>query len=132
MAPGGTEYIALGERTPSARHFHHISWWSHTCLTDERASYEDERIVIRNLPIDKPYKIGIDYPAEPVRYVNNGVAFEKCYEFKEGETYPDGDVSYETFFCRHMTEIESLSPLYTVRPGEYAEHTETWNLYRIK
>ncbi len=132
MAPGGTEYIPLGERKSSASPFHHISWWYHTCLGDERADYEEERIVIRHLPIDKRYKIGVDHPAEPIRYINKGVVFEKSYDFKKDAVYPDGNVSYETFFCRHMTEIESLSPLYTIAPTESAEHTETWKLYRVQ
>ena len=72
------------------------------------------------------------HPAGAVRYCNRGVIFEKRYDFKETALYPDGDVSFETFFCRHMAEIESLSPLYTVAPGESAEHTETWKLYRAQ
>lgn len=130
MAPGGVEYIPLGEPRVSPSHWCRISWWYHTSLGDERATYERERIVIKHLPIDDRYKIGVGNPAGPVRYVNRGVVFEKSYDFKEGATYPDGDVSYETFFCRHMAEVESLSPLYTIAPGERAEHRETWTLYR--
>ena len=100
-------------------------------MGDERATYEKEQIVIRHLPIDKRYKIGVGHPAGPVRYVNRGVAFEKSYELKQDVVYPDGDVSFETFFCRHMAEVESLSPLCTVAPGESVEHQETWKLYRV-
>lgn len=129
MAPGGVEYIPLGEPCVSPSHWRRISWWFHTSLGDERATYEKERIVIRHLPIDDRYKIGVGNPAGPVRYINRGVVFEKSYDFKEGAVYPDGDVSYETFFCRHMAEVESLSPLYTLAPGESCEHRETLRLY---
>ncbi|MBR3895299.1 MAG: hypothetical protein IKJ35_09195 [Clostridia bacterium] len=132
MAPGGTEDIPLGQREGGMSHWHRISWWDHTSLGDERATYEKERIVIRHLPIDKRYKIGVGHPAGPVRYVNRGVIFEKSYDFKKEAVYPDGDVSFESFFCRHMAEIESLSPLYTVAPGESAEHQETWKLFRAE
>ena len=131
MAPGGIEYIPLGQREGGMSHWHRVSWWDHTCLGDERATYEKEQIVIRHLPIDKRYKIGVGHPAGPVRYVNRGVAFEKSYDLKQDVVYPDGDVSFETFFCRHMAEVESLSPLCTVAPGESAEHQETWKLYRV-
>ena len=113
-------------------HWNRVSWWDHTSLGDERATYEKEQIIIRHLPIDKPYKIGVGCPKGPVRYINGSVIFEKSYDFKNDVTYPDGDVSFETFFCRHMAEIESLSPLYTVAPGESAEHQETWKLYRVE
>ena len=132
MEKGGTEYIPLGQRAGGMSPWHHISWWDHTSLGDERATYEKEQIIIRHLPIDKPYKIGVGCPKGPVRYINGSVIFEKSYDFKNDVTYPDGEVSFETFFCRHMAEIESLSPLYTVAPGESAEHQETWKLYRVE
>ena len=131
MAPGGTEYIPLGQREGGMSHWHRISWWDHTCLGDERVTYEQDMIKIQHLPIDKRYKIGVGHPSEPVRYVNKQVVFEKNYNFSSDAVYPDGDVSFETFFCLHMAEIESLSPLYTIAPGESAEHKETWKLYRV-
>ena len=111
-------------------HWHRISWWDHTCLGDERATYEKEQITLRHLPIDKRYKIGVGHPAGPVRYENKGGAFEKQYDLVSNGVYPDGDVSFETFFCRHMAEVESVSPLYTLAPGAQAEHRETWKLYK--
>ena len=131
VAPGGIEYIPLGKNREETGFYSQITWWFHTSLGDERASYEKERIIIRHLPIDKPYKIGVGHPFGPVRYERNGVAFEKSYVIDKTATYSDGGVSYETFFCMHMAEIESLSPLYNIAPNGSAEHTETWNLLRV-
>ena len=131
VAPGGIEYIPLGKNREEIGSFSQISWWFHTSLADERASYGKEQIVIRHLPIDKPYKIGLAHPFGPVRYERNGVAFEKTYLIDRNAVYPDGGVSYETFFCMHMAEIESLSPVYTLAPSDSAEHKETWKLYRV-
>lgn len=131
VAPGGTEYIPLGHREGGFNHWHRISWWDHTCLGDRRAVYEKEGIKINHLPMDKRYKIGVAHPTGPVQYENNGIVFEKSYSFNCDAKYPDGDVSFETFFCYHMAEIESLSPLYTIAPNEYAEHKEMWKLCRV-
>ena len=131
VAPGGTEYISLGHQEGSPKPWHRISWWDHTCLGDVRAKYEKEEIIIQHLPIDDRYKIGLAHPVGPVKYINQGIVFEKEYEFHPEMTYPDGDVSFETFFCRYMAEIESLSPLYTLAHGESAEHTETWRLRKL-
>jgi len=131
MAPGGTEYIPLGHREGEMSHWHRISWWDHTCLGDERVIYEKERIQIRQLPIQKPYKIGVGHPDGSVQYINNHAIFEKTYDINMNAVYPDGNVSFETYFCQHMAEIESLSPLYTINPGETAEHQELWTLYKV-
>ena len=131
MAPGGTEYIPLGSQEGEMSHWHRLSWWDHTCLGDERVTYEKEQIRIQHLPMEKKYKIGVGHPEGPVRYVNNHIIFEKSYDVKSQDLYPDGNVSFETFFCFQMAEIESLSPLCTILPGEQAEHKETWKLYRV-
>ena len=131
VAPGGTEYISLGRQEGSMSHWHRISWWDHTCLGDVRATYKKDEIRIEHLPIDEKYKIGVAHPVQPIRYINNGIVFEKEYELQPDQIYPDGNVSFETFFCRHMAEIESLSPLYNLAPGESAEHKEIWRLNKM-
>lgn len=47
-----------------------------------------------------------------------------------GSEYPDGNVSYEPFLCKHMVEIESLSSCMGILPGECVEHREIWELRR--
>mgnify|MGYP003412693053 CR=1 FL=1 len=37
-------------------------------------------------------------------------------------------MSYETYLCDQMVEIESLSVLYDVKPGQTIGHTEVWKL----
>ena len=130
MAPGGTEVIPLGHQEDKMSHWHRISWWDNTCLGDERVTYEKERIIIRHYPIDKQYKIGVGHPDGPICYANHGVVFEKTYDVNQDSVYPDGNVSFETFFCVHMAEMESLSPLVTIKPGESAYHKEIWTLRR--
>jgi hypothetical protein len=44
--------------------------------------------------------------------------------------YPDyNNSSYETYTNDFMMEMESLSPLVLLEPGETIEHTEVWSLY---
>ena len=130
MPPGGTEYIPLGQRKEEWSHWKRISWWDTTCLGDARATYEKDHILLQHMPIHDTFKIGVGHPDGPVRYTNNGVVFEKDYDLMPEMQYPDGDVSFETYLCEHMTEIETLSPLYSIAPGEEAQHRETWRLYR--
>ncbi len=128
MAPGGVERIGLRKRSGGYDPLHHISIWDHSNLGDPRATYKKDEIILTHMDIDCPYKIGVGHPEGEVRYANRGVVFFKDYERHEGATYPDGSVSYETFLSKFMVEIESLSPLYRLRPGESAEHFEYWRL----
>lgn len=128
VAPGGTEYIPLHYAQSGSAPLHKISTWYYTSLGDERAEYKRDLITLRHKPNDLLYKIGISHPAGPITYTNKGVDFEKSFEIDKDSEYPDGNVSYETYMCNYMVEMESLSPLYTVEAGRCAEHKEIWKL----
>lgn len=128
MAPGGVEHIPLDLRDGGMDHWHRVSMWDYTSLGDERANYSRDEITLTHLPLDGKYKIGVGHPKEKVWYDNAGVSFIKHYEVIPEAEYPDGNVSYETFLCRHMVEMESLSPVRELKPGEAMEHTEKWEL----
>ncbi len=131
MAGGGIEYIPLKYRDDGYDPLHRISMWDYTSLGDERVKYERELITLTHKPTSKKYKIGVGHPAGPVKYINKGVVFEKIYDIKETSKYPDGDVSFETFMCDYMLEVESLSPLYTVNKNESVKHVEKWLLTKV-
>lgn len=131
MAPGGVETIRFALRDGGMDHWHRISMWDYTSLGDPRVTYTREQITIRHLPLDTKYKIGVGHPYGPVRYENRGVAFVKHFEIDPDREYPDANVSYETFFSKYMAEMESLSPLGCIKPGESMEHREILELIRL-
>lgn len=131
MAPGGVQHIPLKTYDGGAMPRHWISMWSYTDLGDHRAKYSRDEILLTHEPIEQRYKIGVDRPNGPVRYENKGVAFEKEFPVSEGDTYPDKDVSYETFMCKHMVEIESLSPLVRIPADQKQYHSEVWRLTKL-
>ena len=45
-----------------------------------------------------------------------------------GAVYPDYGVSYETYTNDYMMEMESLSPLTRLEPGDTINHLEEWEL----
>ncbi len=130
VAPGGTERIALRQRENGYDPLHTITMWDYTSLGDERATYTHESITLTHKPFERKYKIGIGHPNGPVTYENKGVVFEKSFEIDLSKAYPDGGVSFETFMCMHMVEIETLSPLYEISYNESAEFVEHWKLKR--
>lgn len=130
VAPGGTETIDFQRRDGGMDHWHRISMWDYTSLGDPRVTYTRDQIVIRHQPLEEKYKIGVGHPYGPVRYENGDTVFVKHFPVDPNKTYPDANVSFETFCSRYMMEIESLSPLETVLPGGHMEHAEVWELLR--
>lgn len=131
VAPGGVQHIPLKAYDGGFKPRHWVSMWSYTDLGDYRAKYSREEIILTHEPIEQRYKIGVDRPNGPVWYENRGVIFEKDFPVILEEIYPDKDVCYETFMCRYMVEMESLSVLNTLAPGEKSEHTEIWRLKKL-
>ena len=128
MAPGGTQRLRFEQRTGGYDPWHHVSMWDYTSLGDPRAAYNLHGSTLRHRPLEQRYKIGVGHPLSPVEYENGGVTFSLGWAVDPDAEYPDGGVSYETFMCRHMVELETLSPLVTLSPGERREHRETWTL----
>lgn len=130
MAPGGVEDITFALRDDGYDHWHRISMWDYTSLGDDRAEYRRDGIRLTHRPVEQKYKIGVGHPYGPVHYTNNGITFVKEFDVRPELEYPDANVSFETFMCKHMVEIESLSPLAAIAPGASLEHTEVWCLLK--
>ena len=128
VAAGGRQTISFRRRDNGYDPWHRISMWDYTDLGDPRAQYTRDEIVITHMPIDARYKIGVGHPYGPVRYEKGSTVFLKHFPVQADQPYPDGDVSYETFCSQHMMEMESLSPLKEILPGEAMTHTEVWEL----
>ena len=131
MAPGGTETVNMELRDGGMDPWTVISAWDYTSLSDPRATFKRDAITIRHLPLDERFKIGIGHPKSPVIYTNNGITFSKSFKVDRKAEYPDGGVSYETYFSKYMMEMESLSPLCVLGPGEETCHNEILSLSHI-
>lgn len=107
--------------------------WDYTNISDKRF-YADKNYYAlqQETDCDGPFKLGVNNTKGSVITVNNGCVFKKTYNHKPDGKYPDGGCSTELYTCHFMLEVESLSPLYTLKPGESAEHTESWCLFPEK
>lgn len=128
LAPGGTEKLTFDLRDGGYDHWKRVTMWDYTSLGDTRAEYRRDGITLRHQPTGQKYKIGVGHPTGVITYENKGVVFEKNYTVRRDKPYPDGDVSFETFMCDYMLEMETLSPLGEMLPGETLEHEEIWKI----
>jgi hypothetical protein len=129
MASGGKEVIPMPLEGLSFEVNRTLSLWPYSRMNDERVWWGERYITLQQDPSSKPpFKLGINNEYGWAAYFNYNQVFIKQFMHEEGEPYPDRGASYETYTTDYMLEMESLSPLMTVEPGEEAEHLERWYL----
>ena len=129
MAAGGVEVIPNNQNDTGLVHNRSISLWPYAKMTDGRVYWGDKYLTLRqDTKAQLPFKMGTTNNQGWAAYFNNGDAFVKRYAHFEGENYPDNNVSFETYTNEFMLEVETLSPMMKVNPGEMLEHIEVWNI----
>ncbi len=132
MEAGGLEIIP---RPPLGQHPRDLLpnrvqvLWPYTDTSDDRWRWGREFITLRQTPHSSPTKMGLMHRMKWVGYLSKNALFIKTINYEEGATYPDFGCNFETFSNAQMLEIESLSPLRTLAPGESVGHTESWRLF---
>ena len=132
MEPNGLEIIPqppLGEHPRDLLPNRAIVLWPYTEMSDERWRWGQRFITLRQTPHSPPAKLGLAHREKWVGYLKRNAFFLKTFSYEAGAVYPDFGCNFETFTNAQMLEIESLSPLRTLAPGESVSHTESWHLF---
>ena len=133
MIPGGLEIIPLPPLGVHPRDLlpnRVMIAWPYTNLTDPRWRFGETFITLRQTAnAGQPTKLGLAHKQKWVGYLTRDSLFIKTIEYQEGAAYPDFGCNFETFTNQEMLEIESLSPLKKLAPGESVSHTEKWHLF---
>jgi hypothetical protein len=106
-----------------------LSLWPYTRLHDPRLQLEDDVILIKADPLQPPVKVGYYNSHGWLAYYLDGILFRKNFDLHPGASYPDGGCNAESYCSHQFLELESLSPLTMVQPGDSILHTETWELF---
>ena len=134
MQPGGIEIIPqppLGEHPRDLLPNRGIVLWPYTDLTDPRWHLGRNYFTLRQSVAFPPTKIGLSHREKWIAYIVGDSIFIKTFDHVTGAVYPDGGCNFETFTNDDMLEIESLSPLAALEPGESVSHSENWHLFPI-
>lgn len=134
MAPGGKEIIPQPQHeshfSDGAKGSRVITLWSYAKTNDPRVTWGDKYITLQqDVNNDTNIKFGISNEDGWAAYLNRQHIFIKKYMHNPEAEYPDRGVSYETFCCNFMLEMESLSPLTLLEPDEKVNHVEEWKLF---
>jgi hypothetical protein len=102
--------------------------WAYTNMADLRWTWGKRVVRLRQTSDPAPQKVGVAIKAGLAGYANHGNFFYKRFPYMQGPQYPDYGCNFETFTRNDMLEVESLGPLQTVEPGQYASHNEKHHL----
>jgi hypothetical protein len=133
MQGGGVAYLPMEPHKSHAEELlpaRPLILWHYTDLTDPRWTFGKRLISLR---VDEQYgypqKIGAGNRQGWLGYRVGDFAFLKSFSHEEGE-YPDMNSNCEIYTGGSFVELESLSPLKTLQPGESVTHEEKWILRR--
>ena len=106
-----------------------IVHWCYNKVDDRRLKISDDDIAIGfDKSVPHPLKVGT------MNTLGHVFAFTKAGKFTiklpapDGGVYPDFSCNVESYTYNLFTEIETLSSLFTLKPGESRTHTEVWSL----
>lgn len=138
MAGGGRAILPLPPRAPVAKDRllpeGVMALWSYTDLADPRWKIGTKYIQLwqEGNPVGRfnEQMGGIFNSAGWCAYFRESHLFVKKTEVYKNANYPDFGCNCEVYTDRNSLELETLGPLQTLEPGQTAEHTEDWWLFR--
>ena len=133
LEAGGTAIMPLPLRRPYPEDLlpnSSLVLWAYTDLTDSRYKFGKQYLLIRQEPDHRnPLKLGANVPDGWVAYARGGHLFVKRFQYKPDAVYPDRGCCFESWMNDEFLELETLSPLALLNPGQEIEYSEEWYLF---
>lgn len=126
---GGAVIVPQADRPTDLLANRVLAVWPYSNMADERVLWGKDFITLQQkTPCDGPFKVGTNNEKGFAILVNKGQAMRFGFTMDLQAEYPDYGCSFETYTNELMLEVETLSPIQDVAPGESVVHTETWSL----
>lgn len=129
VAPGGVAVLPLpGDGGSTQLPNRTIVLWPYSSVADPRFELTDGEI--RVTATDDPgfFKVGCLNHSGEVLYTLDGVTLRKRFTPEPNAEHPDFGCNVEVYVRAEFLELETLSPLRDVEPGESIVHVEEWEL----
>lgn len=127
---GGTLHLpqpdqpAENEYLPNRR----LALWPYTRLHDPRLELADDFIRLQARSDPQAIKVGCFNTHGWAAYTRDGVALVKRFAFLPDAEYPDYGCNVEIYCRDRFCELETLSPLTLLKPGQMVAHIEDWEV----
>jgi hypothetical protein len=138
MRPGGRALVPLDVGPLDAFDARRaLLLWSYAEFADRRYRFGDRLVqidqsAVRPAPAsgsgrrDDESKIGVDSAQGWAAYLLDGTLYVKRFPHDPAGRYPDGGATIEIYSSAEFLEVENLSPLTTIQPGEEIVYPEDW------
>ncbi len=103
-----------------------LSFWPYGKFSDPRFHLLDDNLQVDVTPADEIFKVGARCPLGWLSYNNNDIVFRKEFSFDPNAHYPDFGCNAEIYTNGLVVELESLSGIVELKPGQSIHHSETW------
>ncbi len=129
MAGGGIAIWPNAKRDTGFLPNQALVTWPYTNLEDSRLNiYRDYMSLRQDGRIKDWFKAGTGNTEGWAAYLLGKTVFLKKYGHIGGADYSDMGSSFEIYTDSDIMELESLSPLVKLHPGETLKHSESWRL----
>lgn len=107
-----------------------VALWPYTDRHDSRITATNRFLSIRHEPgREDRLRLGTNNVPGWVAYCGGGCTLIKRYVHNAQALYTDFGCSCESYLCGDYAEIQTLSPLYGLEPGEGIRHVENISLF---
>jgi hypothetical protein len=135
MASGGRAIYPQEDYKPHPEYLapaRPVVLWHFTDMSDPRWTWGRKYIQLRQDPNSTTkQKAGLLNSKGWAAYVLGTDVLVKRYPYHRGAVYADMGCNTETYTDPEMLEVETLSPLTRLEPGEHIDHDESWLLARV-
>lgn len=130
--PGGIGILPMETEPADENSFlpnRRLIFWPYSDLTSNLITLGDTYVLIKAQFEDGAFKVGYPNPKGWIAYLNNSTLFVKRAVYEPSQSYFDFESSSECYCNQHFLELETLSPIHYLDPGESVSHLETWEIY---
>lgn len=140
MRPGGRALAPMDIGDPSAFFdTRSLILWSYAKVADPRYRFGDRLVQVDQSKVQPApaasgrrtdeSKIGVDTMQGWAAYLRGDSLYVKRFAHVPGAAYADGGATVEIYSSAEFIEIENLSPLTALKPGESIVYPEEWSLF---
>ena len=129
LKQGGKELIYLNNDKTGLLPNKNLVFWEYSNLKDERLEIDNDFITLtQDNQNTNAFKLGMYSKKGISTYLVDGDLFVEQFDVVDGE-FADYTCNFETYTSENFLEMETLSPLYKIKPGEKKTHIERWSAY---
>ncbi len=127
LKQGGTELIYLNNDETGLLPNKNFVFWPYADLKDARLDITNDFVTLKQDNTNtNAFKLGMYSKKGISTYLVDGDMFIKRFERLDGK-FADYECNFETYTSENFMEMETLSPLYVIKPNEEKSHTEKWS-----